>query len=74
MVQGDVLVMFLIDVTGKIRQPEIIRSVEWSLDEQALQMIRESPDWIPAIYGDRIVKSYKMQPIPFRLEATRRGG
>jgi periplasmic protein TonB len=69
-VQGMVLAIFLVDVTGKIQDLQILKSVELSLDDQTLWMFRNSPDWIPAIRFGRKVRSYKQQPVIFKLEAS----
>ncbi len=67
-IEGVVRVGFIVDENGKIIEPRIFRSVEFSLDEEALRMIKESPGWTPAIQKGKKVKSYKMQPIVFKLE------
>jgi periplasmic protein TonB len=67
-VMGDVRLQFIVDKDGSVLEPEIQKSVEYSLDEEALRMITNSIKWTPAIHEGRNVKSYKMQPIRFRLE------
>ena len=66
--QGMVVVQFVVDKEGAIFDPRISRSVEYSLDEEALRIIRKAPRWIPAIQDGRKVKSYKRQPIIFKLQ------
>ena len=65
--QGQVVILFVVDKNGEISSPLIARSVEFSLDQEALRMIKESPNWIPAVQDGRPVKSYKKQPITFKL-------
>ncbi len=67
-IQGEVRLYFIVDTTGKLINPFLLKSVEVSLDEQALSLIRKSPDWIPATQDGRKVKSYKTQPIWYKLE------
>jgi len=67
-IQGKVWVQFIVDTLGNVISPEIARSVEFSIDEEALRLIKQSPKWIPATQKGRKVKSYKRQPIIFRLE------
>jgi periplasmic protein TonB len=67
-VQGNVIIQFIVNKDGKIENSEVIKSVEYSLDKEALRMIKNSPDWIPAVQNGRKVKSYKKQPINFRLQ------
>jgi protein TonB len=65
--QGMVVVSFIVDTEGNIEDPTIWESIEYSLDEEALHIIRESPQWIPAIQFGKKVKSYKRQPINFTV-------
>jgi len=67
-IQGDVIIRFVIDTEGNVTDPEIFRSVEWSLDEEALRIIKKAKRWTPAVQKGKVVKSYKMQPIYFRLQ------
>lgn len=66
-IQGMVQVQFIVDTNGKLIEPRIAKSVEFSLDEEALRLIRSSPKWIPAEQNGRKVKSYKLQPVVFQL-------
>jgi len=67
-VQGQVIVQFVVDKAGKVTDPCISGSVEYSLDEEALRIVKDSGKWEPAFQNGHNVKSYKMQPINFRLE------
>lgn len=67
-VEGLVIVQFIVDAKGYVTDPRIFKSVEFSLDEEALRLIRQSPQWIPAEQNGRKVKSYKRQPVQFQLE------
>jgi TonB family protein len=65
---GTAVVQFVIDVKGKIRDVKIHESSGTSLDSHALDIIRQSPAWIPARQHNRPVKAYRRQPITFKLE------
>lgn len=65
--QGEVSIAFEIDTTGNIPDCFVFRSVEFSLDEEALRIIRKSPRWEPAFQEGQLKKSFKRQPIIFRL-------
>lgn len=67
-ISGVVVLQFLVDETGKVTNPEIYKSVEYSLDEEALRIINKSPDWMPASKDGKYVRSYKRQPIIYSLE------
>jgi len=65
-VQGDVVVQFVVDDKGKLSHIEAISGPEL-LRSAAEDVIRKSPEWIPASNKGIKVKSYKKQPIVFRL-------
>jgi len=67
-VQGMVWVLFVVDIKGKVTEPVIAKSVEFSLDQEALRIIQMSPDWTPAFQDGKMVKSYKKQPIIFQFQ------
>jgi len=67
-IQGQVWVKFIVDTLGNLVITEIARSVEYSIDEEALRLIKQSPKWKPATQKGRKVKSYKLQGIIFKLE------
>ena len=62
---GVVIVDFIIGLNGEVQEASIQKSVEFGLDEAALEMVRNSPKWIPAWQNGHTVKSYKRQAITF---------
>jgi len=66
--QGTVVIQFIVDKKGYVISPAISQSIEFSIDQEALRLIKQSPVWTPAMQDGKIVKSYKKQPITFRLE------
>lgn len=66
-IDGSATVSFTIDSTGNVSDCYIYRSVEFSLDEESLRIIRESPRWNPSQKDGVPVTSYKRQPIIFKL-------
>lgn len=67
-VGGMVSILFIVDTEGRVTDPVLAQSVEYSLDEEALRIIRTSPNWTPAMQDGRKVKSYKKQPIVFKFQ------
>ena len=47
-IQGRVVVQFIVDENGYIIEPNIVRSIEPSLDKEALRIIKMLPQWKPA--------------------------
>lgn len=66
-VMGEVIVQFIVDSTGLIDHVELYKSVEFSLDEETMRLIKNSPKWKPASQNGKYVKSYKRQPLRFKL-------
>lgn len=69
-IQGSPVVTFVVEKDGKVLPENIYleRSVEYTLDTEALKSIRNSPDWTPATQDGKKVRSWKKQPIVFKLQ------
>lgn len=67
-IQGQVVVGFIVDKTGIVMNSYISKSVEYSIDEEALKIINGSGKWESAFQNGHNVKSYKLQPLNFRLQ------
>jgi periplasmic protein TonB len=68
-IQGQVQMLFLVDENGIVQDPYIQKSVEYSIDQASIKLIRDSGKWTPALKDSVNVKSYKMQPVDFKLPA-----
>ncbi|HWB91357.1 MAG TPA: energy transducer TonB [Puia sp.] len=68
-IQGTVIVQFIVDRDGNVSDVEAISGPEsGGLKQEAMRVIRQSGKWTPAIQNGRQVKSYKKQPVVFKLE------
>lgn len=66
--QGKVFVQFIIDKTGIIKEPKIIRSSgNQSLDAEALRVTGEMPKWIPGKQRGQNVNVAYTLPIQFQI-------
>ena len=68
-IEGTVVVEFIVSKEGKVYDLKVAHSVDKYLDEEALRVMRQSPDWTPAITGGILSESYKKQPIVFKLQS-----
>ncbi len=68
--EGTVVVQFIVDTEGRVFAPQIVQSVEFSLDQETIRIITISPPWVPAVQNGKKVKSYKKQPLTYRLNAN----
>jgi len=66
-IQGTVVVQFIVDKGGNVSDVEAISGPK-ELRDEAVRVIKKSGSWTPAVQNGRQVKSYKKQPIVFRLE------
>lgn len=66
-IQGTVVVQFIVDKAGTVSDVDAISGPQ-ELREEAVRVIKRSGKWTPAVQNGRQVKSYKKQPIVFRLE------
>lgn len=66
-IQGKVVVKFIVNENGAVVNPQIIRSVDDTLDEEALRVIKSMPNWKPGLIDGKPVKVYYTLPISFKL-------
>jgi len=66
-IEGTVVVQFIVDREGNVSDVVAISGPE-DLRAEAVRVIKRSGKWTPAVQNGRKVKSYKKQPIVFRLE------
>lgn len=66
--QGKVFVAFMIDTTGQVHTPRIIRSISPVLDKEALRIVANFPKWKPAANQKSDIQV--IIPISFVLKNT----
>jgi TonB family protein len=71
--RGEVLVDFLVDIEGRVRNPYVVRSLNPSFDEPAVDAVRQ---WRfePGTVGGRPVTTHMQVPVVFTLNETADGG
>lgn len=62
---GTVYVSFVVDESGNIVEPRILRGVHHDLDSISLRIIKNMPPWIPAKLRGKPVKCEIIKPIKF---------
>jgi TonB family protein len=70
-IQGDVIIQFIVDVDGKVSDVKA-SSGPVELRIESIRVIKNSGKWIPALQDGKYVKSYKRQPIKFRVEVQKK--
>ena len=66
-IQGTVVVQFVVELDGSVTDIKAVSGPE-ELKQAAMNVIKKSPKWNPAVQNGRRVKGYKKQPIVFRME------
>ncbi len=64
-IEGKVVITFIVDTNGIITNPIVIESVRPDLDQAAIEIIKNMPNWTPAMYGNRKVKVQNTLPIRY---------
>lgn len=64
---GQLVIQFVVNTNGTTGEFKILRSIEYSLDEEAIRIIRNSPKWRPAHQDGKLVKAYRIQPLVFQV-------
>jgi periplasmic protein TonB len=66
--QGTVVVVFVVNTDGQTEDFTILKSLELSMDDETIRIFKNSNRWVPATKNDQNVRSYKKQPITYRME------
>lgn len=67
-VQGRVIVESIIEKDGSMSDVKVIRSVDPSLDREALRVVKAMPKWTPAKLKEIPVRTKCTTPVVFRLQ------
>lgn len=66
-IEGLVYIRFVIEPTGEVADVTVIRGIFGPLDEEAVRVIKNMPNWNPGIQNGRKVRVYYTIPIRFDL-------
>ena len=69
-IQGRVILQFVVDETGKVTDPKVIRSIDPSLDTEAIRLVLSMPRWIPGMQDGKAVAVRYTIPVIFKLETA----
>lgn len=67
-IEGTVFVKFVVDTDGGISNVEVMRGVDPSLNEEAMRVIRNAPEWEPGKQRGQAVRVQFTIPIVFKLQ------
>ena len=67
-VQGRVVCTFVVERDGSITDVRVIKSVDPSLDKEAVRVVKSMPKWIPGKKNGSAVRVKYTVPVTFRLQ------
>ncbi|MDD3077711.1 MAG: energy transducer TonB [Paludibacter sp.] len=67
-IQGRVICQFVVNKDGSIVDVEVVRSVDPSLDKEAIRVIKSMPKWSPGQQRGKPVRVKYTLPVNFRLQ------
>lgn len=67
-IQGRVICTFVVEKDGSITDVKVARSVDPSLDKEAVRVIKSMPAWIPGKQNGGAVRVKYTLPVTFRLQ------
>ena len=67
-IQGRVVCSFVIERDGSVSDVRIIKSVDPSLDKEAIRVVSSMPKWIPGRQNGQMVRVKYNLPVTFRLQ------
>ena len=67
-VQGRVVCTFVVEKDGSITDVRVIKSVDPSLDKEAVRVVKSMPKWIPGKQNGSAVRVKYTVPVTFRLQ------
>jgi periplasmic protein TonB len=66
-VEGKVYVRFSVSEKGKIDSLDVLKSIGFGCDEEALRIVKTMRKWTPAINKNIFVSSHYVVPVIFKL-------
>ncbi len=66
-IQGKVLVSFVVDKEGKVKDATVLKGIGFGCDEEAIRVIKSMPDWTAGMQNKRKVPVRMIIPIMFQV-------
>ena len=70
-VQGRVIVSFIVERDGSVTNEKVVKSVDPSLDKEAMRVVRSMPSWKPGKQNGSAVRVQYTVPVTFKLEVSK---
>ncbi len=66
-VEGVVVVRFIVEIDGTLTNPQVVRDIGASCGEEALNVVRMMPNWIPGKLRGKAVRTQFNLPVKFKI-------
>ena len=66
-IQGRVTVSFIVEKDGRVSNVRLLRSVQPSLDKEAIRVVKSMPKWTPGKQNGKPVRVQFNLPVMFKL-------
>ena len=67
-IQGRVTVSFIVEKDGRVSNVRLLRSVQPSLDKEAIRVVKSMPKWTPGKHNGKPVRVRFNLPVMFKLK------
>ena len=67
-IQGSMVVQFIVGKDGSISQAKVVKSVDPSLDNEAVRVVSSMLKWVPGMQNGQAVNVKYTIPVPFKLD------
>lgn len=67
-IEGKVFVQFIVDKNGKAKKVQAVKGIGAGCDEEAVRVVKEHTEWIPAQIMGKDVNTRMILPIIFKLD------
>lgn len=67
-IQGRVICIFVVERDGRVTDVHVVKSVDPSLDKEAVRVVSSMPNWIPGKQNGSAVRVKYTLPVTFRLQ------
>ena len=67
-IQGRVVCTFVVERDGSVTDEQVARSIDPSLDKEAIRVLKKMPKWIPGKQNGSAVRVKYTVPVTFRLQ------
>lgn len=66
-IEGEVILVLTINTFGSITNVDVVQSLGYGCDQEALRLIREGPQWVPGTMNKTAIDDKVMVAVPFKL-------